>query len=336
MVDPARFTQRYDRRLVAALRRQGTPVTLLWAPAVHGNGPRAEALTGEVAFASSLGQTPWRQIVRRSAWLRRALRGLHYPLDHAGLIDRVRATSQGLVHLQWALAPWMDSWIVKVLRRDVPVVLTAHNVLPHEARPWHPAAYRRLYAAVDAVVVHSQAARERLASLCPAADVTVLPMPAGGWQAAADAQAAEAPGAVAEGAVAGGAETAGAETAWAALAQTAEAQAGAAGTPSEAARARLRLPATGPIVLFFGLRRPYKGLPVLLDAWDRLGPRVPSAHLVVAGPGSAVELLAATGADGSRVSAGPQAADRSEGRSRRALRTGRGGEIRRPHACRLL
>jgi len=48
------------------------------------------------------------------------------------------------------------------------------------------------------------------------------------------------------------------------------------------ARARLGLPPDGPVFLFFGLIRPYKGLDVLLDAWSEIRRRT-GATLVVAG-----------------------------------------------------
>lgn len=51
----------------------------------------------------------------------------------------------------------------------------------------------------------------------------------------------------------------------------------------EAARAELGLPPGGPVVLFFGAIRKYKGLDVLLEAFADVRARVPGANLVVAG-----------------------------------------------------
>ncbi len=51
---------------------------------------------------------------------------------------------------------------VHLLPRARPVVLTAHDVLPREPRPGQRRAQRRLYARVDAVVVHSEHGRDRL------------------------------------------------------------------------------------------------------------------------------------------------------------------------------
>lgn len=53
--------------------------------------------------------------------------------------------------------------------------------------------------------------------------------------------------------------------------------------PQDEARQRLDVPAEGPLFLFFGFIRPYKGLRVLLDAFADVVARVPDARLIVAG-----------------------------------------------------
>jgi len=50
---------------------------------------------------------------------------------------------------------------------------------------------------------------------------------------------------------------------------------------TSAARLQLGLPATGPIALFFGKVEPYKGVDVLVEAWNTV--RTPQAHLAIAG-----------------------------------------------------
>lgn len=53
--------------------------------------------------------------------------------------------------------------------------------------------------------------------------------------------------------------------------------------PQAGARASLGLDAEVPVLLFFGLVRPYKGLHVLLDALPRVAQRLPGVQLLVAG-----------------------------------------------------
>src|SRR5204863_4862742 len=45
----------------------------------------------------------------------------------------------------------------------------------------------------------------------------------------------------------------------------------------------------GPIVLFLGIRRPYKGFRLLLDAAPRVAARQPDVTFVFAGPGERIE-----------------------------------------------
>ena len=77
------------------------------------------------------------------------------------------------------------------------------------------------------------------------------------------------------------------------------------GEPVEKAKARtaLVLPASGPVFLFFGFIRRYKGLDVLLAAWAEVVRRVPDAVLVIAGEFYADEdaLRAQAGARGASV-----------------------------------
>ncbi len=49
------------------------------------------------------------------------------------------------------------------------------------------------------------------------------------------------------------------------------------------ARRRLNLPQDGPVLLFFGMIRPYKGLPDLLEALPRVKARLPEIKLLIAG-----------------------------------------------------
>lgn len=53
--------------------------------------------------------------------------------------------------------------------------------------------------------------------------------------------------------------------------------------PRAEARARLGLPETTPVLLFFGFIRRYKGLQVLLEALPRVREALPDVHLLVAG-----------------------------------------------------
>jgi glycosyltransferase involved in cell wall biosynthesis len=129
---------------------------------------------------------------------------------------RRMAREADVVHFQWLSVQALDT---RLLPRQRPRVLTAHDVLPREPKPSQLAGQRALYEQMDAVIVHSEHGAGRLrdeVGLDPA-KVHVIPH---GVLDNLVAQGGEAPFAK-----------------------------------------------TRPVVLFFGLIRPYKGLDVLLEAW---------------------------------------------------------------------
>jgi glycosyltransferase involved in cell wall biosynthesis len=132
---------------------------------------------------------------------------------------RLRRRDADLVHFQWLAVQHVDD---RLLPRDRPVVLTAHDVLPREERGrGQRVAQKRLYAKVDAIVVHSRHGQRRLVDEAGVDPDKVEVIPHGAFHHLTQLEPAPLP-----------------------------------------------LPDTDrPVVLFFGLLRPYKGLDVLLDAW---------------------------------------------------------------------
>ncbi len=104
-----------------------------------------------------------------------------------------------------------------------PLVLTAHDLLPREARPGQTRGQRRLYERVDGIVVHSQYGRAQLVDRLDVDPGRVHVIHHGAFDHLAAMPAVPLP---------------------------AELQA-----------------IQSPVVLFFGLLRPYKGLETLLAAW---------------------------------------------------------------------
>jgi glycosyltransferase involved in cell wall biosynthesis len=131
------------------------------------------------------------------------------------------ARAADVVHFQWLTVQPLD---LHLLPPRVPLVLTAHDVLPREPRPGQLRAQRRLYERVDAVVVHSEHGAARLRDELGIDPARVHAIPHG------------------------------------AFAHVAELDDPAPLPPELAAVER-------PVVLCFGLMRPYKGIDVLLEAW---------------------------------------------------------------------
>lgn len=61
-----------------------------------------------------------------------------------------------IVHIQWIKIPIIDLMFFKLLKaRNIKVVFTAHNVLPHNTGDRYKNEYKRIYSLCDRVIVHS-------------------------------------------------------------------------------------------------------------------------------------------------------------------------------------
>ncbi len=223
LVDPPAFTPPYDRSLAAALARAGADVTLVTSRFDYGEVPPARGYEVDERFYRHLGGP----VGSRRRFAGRLAQ--HVP----GMLGYRRAAREAdVVHFQWLTVQPLD---VRLLPRSRPLVITAHDVLPHEPRPGQLRAQRRLYERADAVVVHSHHGRERLVVDLGIDAARVHVIRHGAFTYLTELE--EEP------------------------------------LPPELAAVE------GPVVLFFGLLRPYKGLDVLLDAWRGIG----GAELWIAG-----------------------------------------------------
>jgi glycosyltransferase involved in cell wall biosynthesis len=246
VVDPAAFTPPYDHALCAALAARGGAV-----------GAEVELITSRFAY----GPVPEPDGYRvRELFYRRGLGGWTRPGSRARLAGklvehvpdmlryRTVARAADVVHFQWLPVQTLDRWLLPAR----PIVLTAHDLLPREPRPGQTWAQRRLYDAVDAVVVHSEYGRGVLVSRLGVDSAKVRVIHHGAFKHLT-VHPGEAP------------------------------------LPPELAAV------DSPVVLFFGLVRPYKGVETLLEAWRGVSgaelwivgrPRMPLEPLrASAGPG---------------------------------------------------
>ena len=147
-------------------------------------------------------------------------------------------------HAQWwslPLFPVTATFVATMRRRGKPIVLTLHNVVPHEPAPRFERATEWLCNRADRIFVHGARNREQAMERygLPASRVVTVPFGASPPPPITD-------------------------------------------TPAEA-RARLGLPAYAPLILFFGIIRPYKGLHDLIEAFASIARAHPAARLVIAG-----------------------------------------------------
>jgi glycosyltransferase involved in cell wall biosynthesis len=222
VVDPSAYTPPYDHALCSSLAAAGVEVELYTSRFVHGRVPSAAGYQRREHFyrlAARVGDASARRAVKLAEHLPDMLR------------YRRAASSADVVHFQWLAVQYLDGLLLPSRRahRDGrsaatvcrPLVLTAHDILPREARPGQRAAQRRLYDRFDAIVVHSAHGRWRLTAELGVEAERVHVIPHG------------------------------------ALAHLA---AGGNGTPAPFQTEK-------PVVLCFGLMRPYKGIDLLLEAW---------------------------------------------------------------------
>ncbi|MGN6870495.1 MAG: glycosyltransferase family 4 protein [Solirubrobacteraceae bacterium] len=242
IVDPSAFTPPYDHALSSALARAGVQVELITSRFGYGTVPEPDGYAArELFYRRALGPPGSR--ARRAGKL----------LEHVPDMVRYRAVARAadVVHFQWLAVQAVDRYLLPA----PPTVLTAHDLLPREPRPGQAWAQRRLYDAVDAIVVHSSYGRDLLVAHLGIDPGKVRVIHHGAFKHLT-VQAHEEP------------------------------------LPSE-----LRS-VDSPVVLFFGLLRPYKGIETLLEAWRGIGSE---AELWVVGrPRTALEPLQALAGSGVR------------------------------------
>jgi glycosyltransferase involved in cell wall biosynthesis len=239
VVDPPAFTPPYDHALCSALARAGAEVELVTSRFAYASAPAAEGYARREWFYR-LVAGPAGSRVRRAGKL------LEHVPDMLGYRRRALTAAVDVVHFQWLDVPWLDAFLLP--RR--PIVLTAHDLLPREPRPGQVSAQRRLYKAVDAIVVHSGYGRTQLVDVVGVPPEKVHVIPHGAFEHLTR-QAQEVP------------------------------------LPDELRSVE------APVVMFFGLLRPYKGIEVLLEAWRG----IEGAELWIVGrPRMALEPLQALAA----------------------------------------
>jgi glycosyltransferase involved in cell wall biosynthesis len=244
MIDPSAYTIPYDHALCAGLARLGVDVELVTSRFLHGQVPAPDGYrVRELFYRRAFGApgSPLRSLTKLA-------------VHPAGMARLRRLASQAdVVHFQWMPVQWFDVHMLP----STPLVLTAHDLLPREARPGQSRAQRRLYNAADAVIVHSEYGRATLTALgVDAAKVHVI------HHGAFEHLTASA--------------------------------AGPGHLPAELDEVE------GPVVLFFGLVRPYKGVDVLLEAWRRLENRGDGELWVVGRPRMPLEPLRSESGPGVR------------------------------------
>ena len=180
---------------------------------------------------------------------RRVLKLLESLLNLSALTLRFLFAPPDVVHVQFL--PMLtsrfpiDLWFVEFCRkRGSKIVLTVHDLLPHDTGQAHKATFASLYRRVDAIICHSDSIRTRLGAefAVPESKVSVIPHGPFFY----DLPPAH----------------------------------------SEEILRSFQLDPGSILVLWQGIIFPYKGLDLLLRAWQQVEEECPNACLVVAGTGA--------------------------------------------------
>jgi glycosyltransferase involved in cell wall biosynthesis len=180
VVDPSTFTPPYDHALCMALARAGAVVELVRSAFAYGSAPPPDGYQVSERFYT-------RAVGGPASRLRLASKLAQHVPDM--LAYRRHARSADVVHFQWLPVQPLDRHLLP--RR--PTVLTAHDLLPREPRLLQLRAQRHLYAAVDAVIAHSEYGRRRLVDELGVASSKVRVIHHGAFDYLARAPAGELP-----------------------------------------------------------------------------------------------------------------------------------------------
>lgn len=215
LVDPSAFTPPYDRALAAALARAGAEAELLTSRFLYGPVPPAEGYRVDECF--------YRRTAARGLGARGRLP--FKATEHlADMLRFRRRIDADVVHYQWLTFPPLDVRLLPPLR---PRVMTAHYILPPGASRRQVKSARRVFAAMDAVVAHSEHSAARLRDEVGLDPAKVRVIPHGAFDYLTK-------------------------------------------LPEERPLPPDLEGAEGPVILCFGLLRPYKGIENLLQAFRRV------------------------------------------------------------------
>lgn len=84
-------------------------------------------------------------------------KGIEYLKNLASIYFYIKRQKFNLIHIQWCLLPLIDIFFIKLVKMTlkIPIVYTAHNILPHEIKFYDKFFFSKIYNMVDVIIVHS-------------------------------------------------------------------------------------------------------------------------------------------------------------------------------------
>lgn len=84
---------------------------------------------------------------------RQVLRALEYPIDLLRLVGYVKSEKPQIVHYNWIRLPKMDYLFIRYLKsKNIKVIYTAHNFLPHNSEDRFFKDYFKIYKSIDIII----------------------------------------------------------------------------------------------------------------------------------------------------------------------------------------
>lgn len=245
-LDPAQMTPYYNQCVCDAISEAGADVTYFTSQFLYDEEPIIlTSFKTETIYFRGLNH----KVLLRLPSLRKFLRGLSYPLGHFELYRRMRNEKPDIIHFQWSRFPQVDLRLIRAIRRNrVRVVHTVHDVIPLFAQGVGKEKIAEIYQECDVLIVHSAQNRDDLLDHYPqlkADKIHIVPH--------ISQQKVFPP------------------------------------VPSELAEKRqaliheIGLDPRSLVILFFGNLKPYKGVDLLIEAFDQLLTRRKDVQLLIVG-----------------------------------------------------
>jgi glycosyltransferase involved in cell wall biosynthesis len=169
----------------------------------------------------------------------------NYISDLARVYREVMDYRADIAHFQFHISPLAETAFMKSARRHgVRSVMTAHDVLPHQLKPYDRMLFRTLYNSMDAVIVHAEQNRRTVIDFLGIPEYKVFVVPHGDYM---HFDIPDAP-------------------------------------TREQALEQMGYAPDNKVVLFFGAVRPDKGLDRLIRAFVEIKRVIPEAKLLTGGP----------------------------------------------------
>lgn len=87
-------------------------------------------------------------------------KGIHYLTALRKLKSYIKNNNIDVVHLQWFSLPWIEWIYVKNLAKKHKVVITVHDVVPFDNRPYELQALNKIYSHSDRLLIHTQTSKK--------------------------------------------------------------------------------------------------------------------------------------------------------------------------------